>query len=252
MGDLGPTLLLFPVVGYLLLRHRCHRTSFRWDALEWQQNVFESTGVGLLLFAVARLGAPLYRLLPEAVGAPLEQVASFLNARLPIPYAAAAVGSILIGLLLAWAANRRWPPDRALELVVGQHGGRLRILLHAAHRTKHPVMLSLSNRKVYVGLVYVPPPLRKPSHVVLFPTLSGYRETDTLAVRWVTNYYNAYKKIVEGGESGETALEGFQLVLPLDTIQSATYFDIDIYTKHFAPNSGDAPAATPSSETHES
>src|SRR5436305_1501196 len=54
MDEIGPALLL-AVAGYLTLRHCCNRTKFRWAALDWEQNVFESAAMGALLFGIVRL-----------------------------------------------------------------------------------------------------------------------------------------------------------------------------------------------------
>ena len=40
----------------------------------------------------------------------------------------------------------------------------------------------------------------------------------------------------ENKEELETEPSHFQLVLPLDAVTSATYFDRDIYDRHFAPH----------------
>jgi len=243
MGDLGAALIVFGVIGYVILRHCCHRTHFRWDALEWQQNVFESTAIGLALFAAGRLTAPLFRALAGSFQ-PSVRVVAYVENQLPFPFTGTVVAGLFVGLLVALVANLRWPRDAALAAAVRHHGGSLRILLHDAHRTNRTVMLTLSNRKVYVGWVFTPPTLRGPSHVVMFPTLSGHRSSETLAIAWTTNYSPAYEEIIEHKEKNEEAptdLQHFQLVVPLDTVASATYFDIDIYNRHFAPGPQQAP-----------
>jgi hypothetical protein len=240
MSDLGAALVVFGVIGYVVLRHCCHRSRFRWDALEWQQNVFESTAAGLALFATARLAMPLVRLIAGNWRFVRVTVA-FLKAQFAFPYPGTVLLGTAIGFLVAVLTNLRWPPDRALDAAIRFHGGSLRILLHDANRTNRSVMLTLSNRKVYVGWVFTPPPIPEPSHVVLFPTLSGHRSNEKLQIEWTTNYSSAYEDIIERKSRGEkpaTDLEHFQLVLPLDEVVSATYFDIDLYHRHFAPPEG--------------
>jgi hypothetical protein len=229
-------LVVLSVVGYVLLRHCCHRSHYRWDALEWQQNIFESTAVGLALFGAASLlGRFLLRASPISPG--LNAVPEFLGASLPLPHSTSVVGAFTLGLSIAGIANRRWPPSRSFAIATKQHGGSLRALLLDAHSQNRPVMLTLESRKVYVGWVYIPPPLTKTSHVVILPTLSGFRDSANLAITWTTEYSPVYVDLMDrqaAGEVLETDLVHFQLVIPLDSIGSATYFDKDLYDRHFA------------------
>ncbi len=231
-------LVVLGVVGYLLLRHCCHRTSFRWDALEWQQNLFESTAVGLGLFGACRLVSPLGRYAANAVGLPAERVAAFAGDKFPVPFAASVIAALLLGLGGSLVANRRWPRDMAQALAVRHHGGSLRVLFLDAHLSQRTVMVTLNSRKVYVGWVFSPPSLRRPAHVVLFPTLSGARSSEDLSITWTTDYSPVYIDLMsrfKRAERPSTEPVHFQLVIPLDSIQSATYFDKDLYDRHFAP-----------------
>jgi hypothetical protein len=235
VNSLATALVVFGVIGYLILRHFCYRTGFRWETLEWQQNVFESTGFGLLLFGLARLLGPPVHSLTGASPA-TSQAQRYIAERLPFPFPGTVILGTLLGLLIAWGVNLIWPKDKALERVVINHGGRLRILLHDASKDDRPVMLTLTNRKVYVGAVAVPPPLREPSHVVIFPTVSGFRHEDNLEIEWTAKYSPAYVEIIKAFERGEdqrTDLQHFQLVIPLSAILSATYFDFEIWERHF-------------------
>lgn len=153
-----------------------------------------------------------------------------------MPFAGSVVSALVLGVFLSAVANLVWSKDSALGLAVRHYGGSLRSLLHDAHLDKRPVMLTLSSRKVYVGWVFTPPVLREPAHVVLFPTLSGARSVGDLEIRWSTDYSPAYRDLTARMEKGEllaTRPEHFQLVIPLDSIASATYFDRELYDRHF-------------------
>lgn len=244
MNGSAALVVVLSVVGYLFLRHYCHRTSLRWDALEWQQNIFESTGVGLALFGVSRLGVSLLEMVPGPWQPLFHFVPAYLKRELSTPFAGSIVSAWVLGVLLAAASNKKWPLQQAQVLAIKHHGGSLRGLLMEAHLTRRAVMLTLSSRKVYVGWVFTPPLLRRPAYFVIFPTLSGYRGSDDLAVNWTTDYSSAYRDLMTRQENKEelaTKPSHFQLVLPLEAVVSATYFDRDIYDRHFAPR----PSADP-------
>lgn len=248
MDSLPAALLGFGTLGYLLLRHAVHRTRIRWDALEWQQNLFEATAVGLALFIVARLTGP-------SVHALIERhepfgLHKYFAARIPFPYWDSLLVGTAFGLLLAIASNWIWSEGDSIRIAVKEHGGQLRNLLHRAHRGYRLVLLSLESRKAYAGIVLGPPRLREPSHVVLLPVLSGYRDPQDMKLYWRTDYSKTYLEMAEKGstKAPENDPSSFELVIPLDTICSAAFFDLAIWNEHFAPDrrtgAGPAPPET--------
>ena len=82
-----------------------------------------------------------------------------------------------------------------------------------------PLMLTLSDRKVYVGVVSS---LGEPNEsegmdqeIALIPLMSGYRDEDTLQVSFNTDY-----KVVE---------KDLYIIIKQDLISTATIFDFDTY-----------------------
>jgi len=237
MGGSAALLVVLSVLGYVLLRHACHRTAKRWQALEWQQNLFESSAAGISFYALALAAL-------EVIGPLSGDVYFFSHGRLSyfarvlaIPHAAPLAMALALGLMFSAIANLVWSKDLSLVLAVRSYGGSMRVMLHEAHREARPVLLSLMSRKVYVGWVASPPALHEKDSVVLLPTLSGVRDPDALNIRWTTNYSPVYEDLIARDRRGEaltTGVEHFQLVIPLETVSSATYFDRDIYERHFA------------------
>ncbi len=237
MNGSAALLAVLSVVGYVLLRHCWHWTKFRWDTIEWQQNVFESTAVGIALFGICRIAAPLIHRVQSALGLDPTAVPRYLQSHLALPFAGSVVEALLLGLALTGLANLWLTREKAQAHALTHHGGSLRGLLLEAHLAKRAVMLTLNTRKVYVGWVFTLPLLKRPTYVVLFPTLSGYRRADDLAVRWTTDYFPAYLDIMmrlQAGERLQSGPEHFQLVLPLESVTSATFFDDEVYNRHFA------------------
>jgi len=94
-------------------------------------------------------------------------------------------------------------------------------LLFDSYINCDPVMLTLESRKVYVGIVTS---LGEPNEsygmdqeISLLPILSGYREKDTLEVKFVTHY--------------DKVNEDLLIVIKQDQLLALCWFDLGIYEK---------------------
>ena len=108
-----------------------------------------------------------------------------------------------------------------------------------AFKQELAVMLTLSNRKVYIGW-----PLRlsdwnnpRPTnqYLYLLPLLSGYREEDSLELAITTSYADAHRKF--GTSSPSPKVTGWEIILPVNEIVHAQPFDLEVYqeTQWFIP-----------------
>lgn len=126
--------------------------------------------------------------------------------------------------------------NQALKNLSKKHGVDARIILMGKVLADSPldallyesyvsedklIMLSLSNRKVYVGVVNN---MGEPNEVEgfdqeisLVPILSGYRDKDDLSVHWTTSY-----KDVDPNEN-------LRIVIRQELIESASEFDFDTW-----------------------
>src|SRR5436309_2360287 len=193
MDALGPAIFLFTAAGYVTLR-TAYLRSYRLDAVEWQRTIFESSVAGLALFLAARLLIisppppwPPVQLFLAWLRPTFDGARAVVHLALPFQFSGSLVGMFILGLSVAFVANglyvrplKTWIQRAAARMAVQEFGGDMSILLHDAAEEGMPVSLTLHSRKVYVGLVVVPPGLRKPSHVRFLPTISGYRHKDTL------------------------------------------------------------------------
>ena len=245
MEEIGPALLL-AVAGYLTLRHSANRTKFRWAALDWEQNVFESAAMGALLFGVVRVVWTMEPLFPwvASITRPLVRaaasIAAVIHTALPFRFSGSLVAAYALGIGGGCVTNLWWRPAAEVRRAVRSHGGELRIFLHDAAQTGWPVSITMKNRKVYVGLVLVPPGLEEPCYVRLLPTLSGYRESQTLRLVFTTPYEHVYEDLQQRSKREPPTLDrnDFAIVLPLANIDSANRYDNDAYRRYFADDAG--------------
>lgn len=223
-------LLLLPLLGGYLFIHFTYRFRFRAYGLDNYRLLFESAGFGIAALALSHL---LTRL---ALAAGFLEGPIRLWKRLaPFPFSGSAFGALLLGLLAPSVVNRIWNKDVSSLSAIGRYGNDLERLLHEAWTRKITVLITLSSRKVYVAWVTLSPSL-KPSmpFVTILPTMSGYRDKDTLAVTYTTHYTEVYRKIEEvAGEVQGLTAKDFQMVVPTSSIVSASPFS-KLPADHFA------------------
>ena len=134
------------------------------------------------------------------------------------------VGPICAGLLNTFT-SQHWALTRAL--------GPLDLTLLDAQKSDMPVALTLSNGKVYVGLVIsTTDPGRTPAAVRLLPMVSGYR--DSLQRLVLTTDYQKTYSALQGTRAQELALPDnwlslFTLAIRADMIVTATLFSPAVY-----------------------
>ncbi len=109
--------------------------------------------------------------------------------------------------------------------------------------SQFPVLVSLKSKKVYVGIVSCPAFEHGDYEVVeLLPLLSGYRDKDTLQVRFTSNYQSHYIRQGIGivGTMSRLTLDDFRTLLPKREIDNVSFFDIETFKK-FQEIEKDAP-----------
>ncbi len=252
MADFGPTLVLaLAVIGFVSLRWASYWGRYQLAVLEWQENLFWCTVFGAGLFVYFRLC--LLPFLPHRLYVPMDllervarvpapasepvDVVAWVKTYLPFPFSGSLLATLAVGVALGWVSRVRWTRVSSLRRVLVEHGGGLRNFLLDAGDEGAPVMLTMSNRKVYVGFVLAAPGLQKQEYVKILPTISGSRDDTTMRVVFTTPYTRAFEDIQRrqaGGEPVSATIDAFGIILPVDEIASACRFDAETYGRYFA------------------
>jgi hypothetical protein len=147
---------------------------------------------------------------------------------LPIQFSGSIVLAFLLAELIAAVKNESELPEEVVGRVVGDLTDQLQRLLVTSARQGRPVMLTMSDRKVYVGLVLEAPSVEhRKAFVRVLPTFSGYRD-DRHLVEVTTSY--AWVHEPRGPHTTGIAGSGlrpeeFSVLLPPDGVVSARRFD---------------------------
>lgn len=156
-----------------------------------------------------------------------------------IPAESAAFRSLPVELSLRLAASipllgiplRSRLEKRQLWTIITDYDETLKLASPA------PIMVTMSDRKVYVGLLQHAPSFKASgmSHLNLEVLLSGYRDKDDLSVHFTDDYTAIFSRELSSDPNvvrnvTDPALPSFK-VLPVCAIASASFFDIGIFEK---------------------
>jgi hypothetical protein len=249
-------LLLLPLLaGYLFLHHAV-RFRFRVQWLDGYRLLIESAGTGLVFLALSRLAVVAIK-----AWIPQLKVAWVRFAPSEPQYLGTALGSVLLGLLVAEAANSL-PPLEALKrfgrwcllsrripwprriyryfadvrarnkaqarfVQIENHSNALLRFLESATNEVALVSLTLDSRKWYMGYVAELVKLDlKEDYLRILPIVSGYRKSDDLAIVRTNDYRKVYEAV--------GANDRFVITIRLADIHDARLFDNELTESSFA------------------
>src|SRR5262249_2643579 len=144
----------------------------------------------------------------------------------PTDFAGTMAGTLLLGTLGPLLINLIVTKEKAVQMTRGS-GTRLHQLLVEQTGEFRAVALTLSDQKVYIGLVQEAPNLDPcEKYVVVAPQLSGYRD-EQRRLNITTNYAPARTELLDGGYEGWTE-DHLQVLVALDQIVSAHLFNPEL------------------------
>ena len=224
------SLLLFVLAGAFAFAYRCHYTSYLASRMEGRQLLFLVTSVAVGLLLLSRcflLVASL--LLWEPLVSFIGRVWMAIVSPFGVPEVLATFfGAFVLGPVLAGLVNAFYGAERASTDIIEKYGGEREKFLFAAMESEDLVLVTLRSRKVYVGWpLYTPDPRRETKDFRLFPAASGYRDEQTLELKLTTQYSGVYERI-EAGEYSDLQVEDFDTILPLEEVESANLFSLEI------------------------
>ena len=238
--------LVLTAAGAFVFLDSCQLTSYRTAREEGNRLYFRTAAAGAILFGLA-LGLRVLALKVAPFAQADGAVRAWITPLLKDPNSAAAQAGAIITALLAFLLGLVLPPllnlvpVRSWILWRAIKDDDLEALLYRAAVGAKPVMVTLSNAKVYVGFVIRTfDPRRDRKMFTMMPLVSGYR-TDAGKVEFTTFYDVIYSKLAVSyasrGAAAAAELAGitfddFRLVLPVDKALAVTLFDLRVYD-HF-------------------
>lgn len=242
-------LLLVPLLGGFVVISVCNRFKFESVRLDGYRLLLHSSLGGLFLLGVAQLLIALLRFKLVLVDIAFHQV-------VPYPRAGVTTLAFFLSFPVCWIANLIFKPEKEIDRVIDNKSEPLELILRKSLKETKPILITVKNGKVYVGLVtYNSSPAVSVESMKIFPVMSGYRNSKTKRVEFTTDYSAVLEKQLEGSaDVSDTDFADFEIVLPFREIESVSIFDPDIFQlfsklprTHAAPRVSDRKRKKPSS-----
>lgn len=235
-------LLLLPLLGGYLYLSR----SDRWrvaNARADRTRLFLSSAVaGVVLLFIARLLVLLLGFIDRGLFA--SAFTDLWSTLVPLPHSGTATLSLVLGGLLSPIDNLWFSrTDLALRKEdVRVHGNALEnLFLRSMERIESDadavMAITLMSRKVYIGWAVRQPQYKdsEDAFVRFLPLMSGYRRTDSLELEITSFYEDEIRRRRTSSEVSPARdvelVDQLSLVFPVQSIQSANFFDIETYTR---------------------
>ncbi|UJZ95057.1 hypothetical protein IHC87_06845 [Photobacterium damselae subsp. damselae] len=154
----------------------------------------------------------------------------FLNVRIDTVFVA--VLSMFLSVLFGIASQRRMSDPHKRKKVIQKlvTSDSIEKMIFDSMDKKMLVLVSLSSRKVYVGMIESTRVERGDSeNITIIPFISGYRDSDTLVFKVSHDYITHYLENEISASSVPLAISDFRIVLPVSNIESISLFDPDTY-----------------------
>ena len=116
----------------------------------------------------------------------------------PFEYTDISLLAFVIGAVGWYPLNWFFPKEEQINRVIKEDADPFEILLKRARDEGIAVSITMTNDKVYIGLItHQFNPATPTSNIGLLPLQSGFRESDTKKMIFTTFYSQTYEKVIE-------------------------------------------------------
>ena len=220
-------LLLLPLLGGFIFIRMFFYTKFSTSKLSGQRLIIWAAVAGILFIIISRfVELILIEYCPNITD-------FWWKYGLPSPYSGTAFLAFILGAVLWLPLNFFSNREGASKWSIENYGSRLEVLFFRAQEENKQIMVSLSDGKVYVGfIVWQPPePHSDVSYFGILPTISGFRDSKTKEIAFVTDYFKIYERLDDTDDEGTSLLkiDDFEKYLKISSIETASIYDPDVF-----------------------
>ena len=218
-------LLLFPLVAGYYLLVRLEYLRYIQHRLDRQRLLFNSVLFGIFVLLITFfIRSIAERLSPHLV------VAVYAYLPIKTKFFGTTSFSLLISILFVEVANLIIKREKAIRYAIKYIGDELQLLCKSSFTESRLLQFTLDTGKFYIGWVKELPLPYISNYVRIIPAFSGYRGTMRELI-FTTQYLSVYYSYIEEGSVESIDELNSDLVLTVDRIVSAAFFDIEMYER---------------------
>lgn len=224
--------ILIPILGGFLFVKYSFLTSFRSVRDNGYVILFKSAVVGLFFYGFSFI---LWRamILDEYANPLIPEWLESLHKFFGYPELIPALFSLIFTGIAICTVNYILDKDQMKKRVIRQDDDAFEITLLQSFERESEILVTLDNRKVYVGKVTdtyfrINDEIRS---VLINPLTSGYRDPNDFNIHFTTYYGQIYQKIIENPEEFDVKVSDFSVAIRYDKIVSVSPFDPKSYKK---------------------
>lgn len=230
-------ILLLPLVGGYLFLLVYPLARFAHQRLDRQRLLFHSIIIGILLVVGSYMARDFVESISPGLVKELQKLipGRFRNRGFGTPFAAFNLGWML-GILfwiITLTISRFYPKLKGDSLsvywAIRVTGDDFDKIFAEAFLEKHMLQITLRNNKVYVGYIQKLAPPTQANQLTILPVISGYRESETKKINFITEYLSVYQEYIGTGQI--TAIDDLemQILVLRDEIITVNKFHTQIF-----------------------
>lgn len=229
-------LLLVPLLGGFVFISICNRFRFESVRLDGYRLLLHASLAGLFLLGLAQLLVALFRSRMQWLDVGFHSV-------IPYPGSGVTTLAFFLAFPVCWLANLIFTPATEIDRVIDAKSEPLELILRKSLKETKPILITVKNGKVYVGLVtYNSSPAVSVESMKILPVMSGHRDSKSKRVKFTTDYSAVLeKKLESNGEASDSDFAEFEVVIPFREIESVSIFDPTIYSLFSREQDSSAP-----------
>jgi hypothetical protein len=249
-------LLLLPLLGGFIFASLWHPTKYYTQRADTYRLIFTASVTGAVFLFLACVIVSLLTYLVPSVCQPINRL---WHDVFPYANSGRATLAFAMGAFLWWPANKKCSDTAAVSRAILSKRDPLELLLRRALGEVKLVSVTLKSGKVYVGTIQSNfNPAYPMEHVSMLPAFSGYRDKITKKMELTLSYFEALKpareKLLEIDreilqmldqeiskenmrksqkklEERKNILQDYEVVLPIDELQSVNIFHVNLYKR---------------------
>lgn len=219
-------LLLLPLLGGYILVTQLNITKIAVARYSGQRLIFASAIAGVVLVVASRIFVMTTIHLTPEVGIIWKQYV------LSHQFSGTAFSAFLLGIFGIWPINKIYNEERSLNYVLNHYADEQSRFFYQAMVDERLVQITLSDGKVYVGLIQSTALNilhTSNAYVSILPTVSGYRKESSRKVK-LTTFYDQIYEAIKDGKVTQVTNKDFVKVIPVGMVTIAGIFQEEVYT----------------------